>query len=272
MRISSKLELKKVSKACLLFISVMVVTGCINNPEFGALEHKPVTQTGSNKGSNDVYVVQPGDTLYSIALSYDLDHRRLAAANDIDKNYLIYPGQKLLLDVTNVPFSSGGNSSVTSSSTTSVVPNENTQKSTNGQNNDTRGSSAVSGAMPKIRWVWPYNGKIVRTFKSDQSLSKGVDIAGRFGEPVQAAADGKVVFAGSGLRGYGNLIIIEHNPEFLSAYAHASKILVQEQQIVKAGQQIAEIGSSGSSNQPVLHFEIRREGKPVNPVRYLPSN
>jgi len=119
-------------------------------------------------------------------------------------------------------------------------------------------------------WVWPSEGKLIAKFSSKTPINKGIDIAGRLGESVHAAAAGSVVYAGSGLLGYGNLVIVKHNDEFLSAYAHNKRLLVKENQQVKAGQVIAEIGSSGT-DKVKLHFEIRRQGKPVDPLRYLPK-
>ena len=115
---------------------------------------------------------------------------------------------------------------------------------------------------------WPAAGSVQSTF--DESKNKGLDIAGKAGDPVLAAADGKVVYAGSGLRGYGNLVILKHNSTFLSAYAHNQTLLVKEDQVVKRGQRIAEMGST-DAERVQLHFEIRRDGKPVDPARYLPS-
>jgi len=124
-----------------------------------------------------------------------------------------------------------------------------------------------------VDWTWPTGGKVLTQFVdggAGKESNKGIDIAGRAGEPVQAAAAGKVVYAGSGLRGYGNLVIVRHNATYLSAYAHNSKILVKEGQAVTRGQKIAEIGSS-DADQPKLHFEIRFQGKPVDPLKYLPE-
>lgn len=118
-------------------------------------------------------------------------------------------------------------------------------------------------------WMWPNMGRVVKRFSS-KSNSRGIDIAGNMGEPVRAAAPGLVVYAGRGLRGYGNLIIVKHNNEFISAYAHNKRLLVKENEIIKAGQKIAEIGNS-DSDIPKLHFEIRFKGKPVDPLRYLPK-
>ena len=124
------------------------------------------------------------------------------------------------------------------------------------------------GAEERVDWTWPATGKVVATFNG--ASSKGVDIAGRLGDPVYASAPGKVVYSGEGIPAYGKLVIIRHNGTYLSAYAHNSQILVKEGQTVTKGQKIAEVGSSGSES-PRLHFEIRRLGKPVDPLQYLPS-
>ena len=117
-------------------------------------------------------------------------------------------------------------------------------------------------------WQWPARGEVVTSFS--RSGGKGIDIAGSFGQAIVAASDGEVVYSGSGLIGYGQLIIVKHNKRYLSAYAHNNKILVKEGDTVKGGQRIAEMGRSGS-NRALLHFEIRRDGKPIDPVRYLPK-
>lgn len=124
-------------------------------------------------------------------------------------------------------------------------------------------------SKPVKYWMWPNMGKIIKRYSSAKN-SRGIDIAGNLGEPVRAAAPGLVVYAGRGLRGYGNLIIVKHNNDFISAYAHNKSLLVKENEIIKAGQKIAEIGST-DSDIPKLHFEIRFKGKPVDPLRYLPK-
>lgn len=126
--------------------------------------------------------------------------------------------------------------------------------------------AAVGG--DELAWIWPANGKIVGTFS--EGGIKGVDIAGKAGDPVIASADGKIVYSGTGLRGYGKLVIIKHNNTYLSAYAHNQAILVKEGQTVSKGQKIAEMGDS-DAQQVMLHFEVRRQGKPVDPLKYLPQ-
>ncbi|MDX1334155.1 MAG: peptidoglycan DD-metalloendopeptidase family protein, partial [Gammaproteobacteria bacterium] len=121
----------------------------------------------------------------------------------------------------------------------------------------------------KIRWGWPTTGKVINSYSASQPGKKGIDIAGKSGQPVVAAAEGKVVYSGSGLKGYGKLIIIKHNNNYFSAYAHNKKIVVKEGSWVKRGNKIAELGNTGA-DRTMLHFEIRRNGKPVNPLGYLP--
>jgi lipoprotein NlpD len=119
-----------------------------------------------------------------------------------------------------------------------------------------------------IGWIWPASGSLIAGF--DEAKNKGYDISGKAGDPVLAAADGRVVYAGAGLRGYGNLIILKHNNTYLTAYAHNQTLLVKEDQSVQKGQKIAEMGNS-DADRVKLHFEIRRQGKPVDPSRYLPG-
>jgi lipoprotein NlpD len=125
----------------------------------------------------------------------------------------------------------------------------------------------------EVDWAWPAGGKLLATFSEgggQDTATKGIDIAGKLGDPVQAAAAGKVVYVGNGLRGYGNLVIVRHNAAYLSAYAHNSRILVKEGQAVTRGQRIADLGNS-DADQPKLHFEVRHQGKPVDPLKYLPA-
>lgn len=123
--------------------------------------------------------------------------------------------------------------------------------------------------MAGINWRWPHGGTVIAGYSTSGKVNKGIDIAGQAGDAVRAAASGNVVYAGNGLLGYGNLIIVNHNEHYLSAYAHNRKILVQEGEDVTAGQVIAELGSSGAE-RPMLHFEIRKNGNPVDPLHYLP--
>jgi lipoprotein NlpD len=123
--------------------------------------------------------------------------------------------------------------------------------------------------VASIEWRWPHVGTVIAAYSTSGKVNKGIDIAGNPGDSVRAAASGNVVYAGDGLLGYGNLVIVNHNEHYLSAYAHNRKVLVREGEDVTAGQKIAELGSSGT-DRPKLHFEIRKNGNPVNPVPYLP--
>jgi lipoprotein NlpD len=129
-------------------------------------------------------------------------------------------------------------------------------------------ASAAATGDDEINWIWPTNGTVIAGF--DDVKNKGLDISGNAGDPVLAAADGRVVYVGAGLRGYGNLIILKHNNTYLTAYAHNKTLLIKEDQTVRKGQKIAEMGSS-DADRVKLHFEVRRQGKPVDPAKYLPA-
>jgi len=133
---------------------------------------------------------------------------------------------------------------------------------------DSAAAGKPAPAESSVQFQWPAPGKVIENF--DESRNKGIDIAGNDGDPVSAAADGEVVYVGSALRGYGNLVIVKHSDDFISAYAHNRQILVKQGQAVKRGQRIAEVGNS-DAERTKLHFEIRRQGKPVDPLRYLPA-
>ena len=224
------------------------------------------------------YVVRPGDTLFSIAFRYGWDYKALAARNGIAAPYTIRPGQAIRFDepgstssrvVTSTSPSSkttvtrrpaGTPPPVKSSSTTATAPIVTPS---------TAPTQVPAAERSSGGWAWPANGVLIGKFASNGSLNKGIDIAGDLGQPVFAASDGAVVYAGSGLRGYGELIIIKHSDTYVSAYGHNRRLLVREGQQVKAGQSIAEMGSTGT-DRVKLHFEIRRQGKPVDPLQFLP--
>lgn len=226
------------------------------------------------------YVVKPGDTLFSIAFRYGWDYKELAARNGISAPYTIRPGQP-------IRFSSGAGGSTTvvssgpsSSSRTTVIRRPVGSQTAPVTNSDKPATASPATTAPTVTqvpaaeravggWTWPANGVLIGKFASNGSLNKGIDIAGDLGQPVFAASDGAVVYAGSGLRGYGELIIIKHNDTYVSAYGHNRRLMVREGQQVKAGQTIAEMGSTGT-DRVKLHFEIRRQGKPVDPLQFLP--
>ncbi|NOQ88151.1 MAG: peptidoglycan DD-metalloendopeptidase family protein [Gammaproteobacteria bacterium] len=204
---------------------------------------------------------EKGDTLYGLSKQYGVSVDRLAQLNQLKKPYIIKPGQTIFLK----PLNTGSQSS----NTTTKSSKKNGSRTTSSKTQYTQ-SQAQAVSWPKtVRWQRPANGKIVKKFSRNRNDAKGIDIAGKKGNAIVASADGKVVYSGNGLISYGNLIIIKHNKTFLSAYAYNRKLLVKEGSIVKAGQQIAEMGSKDKSNAR-LHFEIRKNGKPVDPLKYLP--
>lgn len=220
------------------------------------------------------YKVQRGDTLYSIAFRYGWDWKALAARNNISPPYTIRVGQIIRFDSHAKPAPVAAKP-VTAPATTPVVttPTPVAPPLTSAPS-PAPATPAQTPIQPVARsatgWAWPANGPLIGKFSSNGSLNKGIDIAGELGQPVLAASDGSVVYAGSGLRGYGELVIIKHSDTYVSAYGHNRRLLVREGQQVKAGQTIAEMGSTGA-DRVKLHFEIRRQGKPVDPLQYLPN-
>lgn len=201
-------------------------------------------------GGSSAYTVQKGDTLYSIAWAFSLDFRDLAAINNLAPPYDIHVGQKLFMSAPAAP-----RTAIQYYPSYKKVPH-------------TTVTYTSSVRSSRIYWQWPARGRLVSGFSLAPGGNRGIDITGTLGEPVLAAAAGKVVYSGSGLRGYGNLIIIKHNDNFLSAYAYNKKLLVKEGAFVKTGQQIALMGRN-NAGQVMLHFEIRINGKPVNPLGFL---
>ena len=212
---------------------------------------------------SDVYRVVRGDTLYSIAWRSGNDFRALARWNNIAPPYQIFPGQTLQLKEPGrgVGATASVDSSGTSEASRSVAPQHKVPAKRRGY--------SVKYAAP-ASWLWPHDGDILNVYAPNSPGRKGIDIAGRIGETVVATASGKVVYSGSGLSGYGQLIIIKHDETYLSAYGHNSRLLVKEGDEVRAGQRIAELGDT-DAERPMLHFEIRRNGEPVDPVAMLPK-
>ena len=246
-----------------------------------------------------VYSVNKGDTLYSIAFRYGLDFRSVAAVNGITAPYIIYPGQKIHLGevdspresgrplvmpaqgskpIYNTPPSSGAAFSPVPVAPVPVAPApliENQAKPVVGEPIPTV-SPVPRASQPKPKtyvganvttWLWPASGSVTRGYS--QNIHKGIDIGGNRGDPIVAVAAGKVVYAGTGIVGFGELLIVKHNDVYLSAYGHNDRLLVSEGQAVSAGEIIAEKGSSGTDTVK-LHFEIRKEGKPIDPQKVLP--
>jgi len=276
------------------------------NPTTNAPDYSQIHK-GFYKG--ETYTVRKGDTMFLIAYISGLDIKELAALNNMKEPYSLSLGQTLKVSngrsaalqavakttsvaqpmqattqpgateptITYTPGANGTQygsdgtitgpikASVGSAPTPNAPLTTQVQQPTTGQVTPADTAPAVSN----VAWRWPTSGNVIQGFSNSDGGNKGIDISGSRGQAVNAAAGGRVVYAGNALRGYGNLIIIKHNDDFLSAYAHNDSILVKDQQEVNAGQQIAKMGSSGT-NGVKLHFEIRYKGKSVDQTRYLP--
>jgi lipoprotein NlpD len=207
-----------------------------------------VAPTQWDYGQPQSHVVRSGETLFTIAFRYGRDHRDLARWNRLGDGSLIYPGQVIRL--TPPP---GG---VAATTAKPPAPRKRTVP--------------PPPSDPPPKWGWPTSGRVVAEFAGDPGSGTGVVIGGRAGQPVKAAAAGRVVYSGGGLIGYGQLIILKHNETYLSAYGHNASLLVKEGDKIRQGQRIATMGE-GPGQEPRLHFEIRQNGKPVDPRQYLPA-
>ena len=247
--------LSKYYKFSILCFLLLINTGC-----FRFVQHDSGRINNSRVADKNVthHQVKAGETLYSIAFEHGRDPRDVARWNKIRRPYIIFPKQKLRI----IPISSD---KITKNNTVKVATKNSTQNKIIPVQNKVQ-----YVANSKLKWLWPTKGKVVSTFSIRDPGRRGIDIVGRKGQPVKAAATGHVVYRGNGLRGYGNLIILKHNETYFSAYAHTENVVVKENEKVKLGQKIADMGNT-SSDKTKLHFEIRRSGKPVNPLRYLPK-
>lgn len=223
----------------------------------------------------DHYTVQSGDTLYQIAFKHQLDYREIAWWNGIGRDYVIQPGQVLVLvpplpgELRGPPRAPTSGAAVARRPAPPAEPDAPRSRMSSpapASEVDSGPPTGVDGG-PR-RWQWPTRGDVLAGFDPARGR-KGIDIGGRENQPIHAAGAGKVVYAGGALKGYGQLLIIKHGEEYLSAYGHNARLLVREGQTVTAGQQIANMGL-GPENRPLLHFEIRRFGKPSNPLALLP--
>lgn len=267
-------------------------------------------EMGGDKSGTDwrpnSYTVKKGDTLYAIGLEFGYDYKEIASANNLSPPYAIKVGQKLNLPASSTPEKPIATAedgvvvtpikvepvaSDTKTTTPAVTPilsqpkavrepysldaTKPTEIAAKPSSSDTASTTASKpndtklAADDSVTWSWPTNGKVIASF--NEASNKGIDIAGTTGQAIHAASSGKVIYSGSDLRGYGKLVIIKHNKTFLSVYAHNSKLLVKEGQIVAGGQKIAEMGNT-DSNSVKLHFEIRQQGKSVDPAKYLAQN
>lgn len=239
------------------------------------------------EAKDGTYVVQRGDTLYSIALAFGQDFRDVARWNALDDPARLPVGKALRVTPPDAEPVAPTVAAVVPVAPTAAIearplgeapaaaapaplppaavaaPSIGPSAKASDATKPAAGATIDTG----LAWQWPAAGSVISAF--DEARSKGIGIAGKEGDPVVAASDGQVVYSGSGLRGYGNLVIIKHTDDFISAYAHNRQILVKQGETVRRGQRIAELGKTDSS-VPKLHFEIRQRGKPVDPLKYLP--
>jgi lipoprotein NlpD len=224
------------SKVIIMVALIFVVAGCGPKTRW---DHTP----------REEHVVRTGETLFTIAWRYGEDPRDLARWNKLGDGSLIYPGQVIRL-----------------------MPPSGERRSSSAASSKPAGSRPLPPIpmQPAPPWSWPVTGKVTVEFGDRPGTGTGLLIDGTVGQPIKAAAAGTVVYSGSGLIGYGELIIVKHNDTYLSAYGHNASLLVREGQAINKGQRIATMGE-GPGGKPRLHFEIRRNGKPVNPRQYLPA-
>lgn len=245
-----------------LGVLAFVAIGC-SEFDYGRRDLRPRTTTGPPP---QVYIVRQGDTLFSVAWRYGLDYRSIARWNSIESPYTIYPKQRLRLRP-----SATLNRQVAArpSRVKSAAKSKPLAKSAPVPKPQPSVPAPVAEPGSGIVWRWPAEGTVLRHFHADGAGMRGITLQGQLGEPIRAAAAGRVVYSGNGLRGYGNLIIVKHNGTYITAYGYNRELLVREGDQVRAGQIIARMGL-GPAHQPAAHFEIRRNGKPVDPLRYLP--
>jgi len=289
-RIGIALYIKKIVKLICCFCFILNIFACSSRDKpapvvtvYGSI---PLNKQLQNTINSNEYKVQEGETLYSIAWRANSDVRQIAKLNNIPPPYNIYPNQKLILvnanqekivQVSKNKASSENKVKNSNEGNTKVLKKNIASSKKQAYGKNVSKKKVLQNNLPqttfskKIRqWQWPVNGKIISKFSAKVQGNKGIDIAGRRGTNIKATANGKVVYSGSALSGYGKLIIIKHNDDYLSAYAHNDKILVKEQQHIKAGDIIAKMGDT-DAERVMLHFEVRFRGKSVDPLKYLPK-
>jgi lipoprotein NlpD len=273
----SLLFIIKIGSTALFFTLLTSCSGRSNPAPVVSLNTTVAKQNNLTEIEGETYQVQKGDTLFAVAFYSGNDYRDIAKFNNIKAPYNIFPGQTLTListatknnDIENKGIAEKANES------TKVVVDPSKPQAYGGNEAKTHRSKAKhtdkrsNKGNQQISWIWPASGKSTSAVVGSDGTNRGVDIKGELYSPIFAAANGKVVYAGNALKGYGNLVIIKHDNNLLSAYAHNDMIVVGEQSYVKQGQKIATMGRTGASDI-MLHFEIRRKGKSLDPLSFLP--
>jgi lipoprotein NlpD len=269
------------AKTAIVFISLILLASCSGRSQPApvmSLNTSVAKQNNLTEIDGDTYEVQKGDTLFAVAFYSGNDYLDIAKYNNIQAPYSIYPGQTLTLISSSEKNNKNKNNGITSkpnSDTKVVVDPAKTQaygeiESKTHREKLNKKHETSNKPANEVDWIWPASGKSTSAVVGSDGTNRGVDIKGDLYSPIYAAASGKVVYAGNALKGYGNLVIIKHENNLLSAYAHNDTILVSEQRYVKQGQKIATMGRTGSS-EVMLHFEIRRKGKSLDPFGFLPK-
>jgi lipoprotein NlpD len=230
-------------------------------PIFAPIDSKPLPNltNSQNAGKPGYYTVKPGDTIMQVGRVTGQNWRDIVKWNNLDNPNQVETGQVLRVSP---PDAGNGTKPAPAPVATPATP------ATPATTAPPPTASVPVGSDDDVSWIWPSSGALISGY--DEVKSKGLKIAGKAGDPVFASADGRVVYAGSAVRGYGNLVILKHNETYLTAYAHNQTLLVKEDQAVRKGQRIADMGNS-DADRVMLHFEVRRNGKPVDPAKYLPG-
>lgn len=270
----------RVMNCCLLILTVIFIVSCSSRkqpaPVLEIYQGKTFRDFEAESFVGDNYKVLKGDTLFSIAWFSGNDYQDLAKINNIKPPYNIYPGQIISLKKHSYPpkvannAGRGQTSKIKSNQAVDPPAKQAYGKSERIVKKDSSESSFGEFPDQVSNWLWPTSSAVSRGFSAKEEGNKGLDFAGNIGSPILAAADGKVVYTGNALRGFGNLVIIKHSEAYLTAYAHNDQILVKEQDWIKAGQQIATMGKSGTV-EVKLHFEVRYKGKSIDPLKFLPK-
>ena len=266
----------------IILLLIVFITGCSSSSKPAPVTSLTYADSLASRKiiiKNNRYTVQKGDTLFAIAFTANKDVRSVAALNNLKPPYTIFPGQKLVLAKPKKPSKNSTSRKIAKTQSLEKKQKNNKisekvlakpkQREYVQKQATQKLNKVVTKKIGKIDWQWPARGQIIRRFSNKEHGYKGLQIKNKLGTSVTAAAAGIVVYAGSALRGYGNLIILKHSDDYLSAYAHNDRLLVREQQKIKVGQKIAEMGNTDAT-QTALRFEIRYKGQAVNPSRFLP--